>query len=133
MGDALFSPQRIQRYGGRMYRYSQRVCFSQQKAQMGTKRLFVLLSVGSAALTWKSPMNLLPATASVLSVFSFWRAKPKLSGILAYPISLCMLTYDIFIFSYMGIANEIFTLLSTTVSIAINKKRKSKLDTNNNM
>ncbi len=95
--------------------------------------LFVLLSVGSAALTWKSPMNLLPATASVLSVFSFWRANPKLSGILAYPISLCMLTYDIFIFSYMGIANEIFTLLSTTVSIAINKKRKSKLDTNNNL
>ena len=78
-------------------------------------------------------MNLLPATASVLSVFSFWRAKPKLSGILAYPISLCMLTYDIFIFSYMGIANEIFTLLSTTVSIAINQKRKSKLDTNNNL
>ena len=38
MGDALFSPRRIQRYGGRMYQYSQRECFSQQKAQMGTKR-----------------------------------------------------------------------------------------------
>ncbi|MBP3375532.1 MAG: YgjV family protein [Clostridia bacterium] len=81
--------------------------------------LFVLLSIGSAALTWKSPLNLLPATASVLSVFGFWRANPKLSRALAYPISICMLTYDIFILSYMGIANEIFTLLSTTVAIVI--------------
>jgi hypothetical protein len=33
--------------------------------------------------------------------------------------SVGMPTYDIFILSYMGIANEIFTLLSTTVAIVI--------------
>ncbi len=87
--------------------------------------LFVLLSVGSAIITWKSLMNLLPATASVLSIFGFWRAKPKLSRILAYPISLCMITYDIFILSYMGIANELFTLLSTTVAITAATNRRA--------
>ncbi len=87
--------------------------------------LFVLLSVGSAIITWKSLMNLLPATASVLSIFGFWRAKPKLSRILAYPISLCMITYDIFILSYMGIANELFTLLSTTVAIMAATNRRA--------
>ena len=38
MGDTLFSPRRIQRHGGRVYRYSQRKHFSQQKAQMGAKQ-----------------------------------------------------------------------------------------------
>ena len=87
--------------------------------------LFLLLSLGVAIITWKSLVNLLPATASVLSIFGFWRAKPKLSRILAYPISLCMITYDIFILSYMGIANELFTLLSTTVAITAATKRRA--------
>ena len=79
--------------------------------------LFALLSVFSAALTWGSYLSILPATASLLSVFGFWQARPRLSKLLAYPISLCMLTYDICVSSYMGIVNEAFTLVSTTVAI----------------
>ena len=89
---------------------------------------FALLSVGSAALTWKGVMSVLPALASLLSVFGFWRANPKLSRILAYPISACMLAYDIYVASYVGIINEAFTLVSTTVAVVImvSAARKNK-------
>lgn len=87
--------------------------------------LFVVLSVLSAALTWKNLVNLLPATASVLSVFGFWKNNPKLSKFLAFPISLCMLTYDLYIVSYMGIANETFTLISAMFSVILLLKQKA--------
>ena len=103
--------------------------FLNQKHKWAQSRIwllvFVLLSLVSAALTWKTLMNLLPAIASVLSVFGFWRNNPTLSKILAFPISLCMLTYDLYIMSYMGIANEAFTLLSATISVIILLKTKN--------
>ena len=81
--------------------------------------LFASLAMLSAALTWSSVLSILPTIASLLSVFGFWRANPKLSRLLAYPISACMLTYDIFFNSYMGIANEILTLVSTTIAVCL--------------
>ena len=78
---------------------------------------FVVLSIVSAIFTWKSPMSILPVLASVISVFSFWRAKPLLSKLLAYIISACMLSYDILVLSYMGMINEVLTLISTTIGI----------------
>lgn len=103
--------------------------FLNQKHKWAQSRIwllvFVLLSLVSAALTWKTLMNVLPAIASVLSVFGFWRNNPTLSKILAFPISLCMLTYDLYIMSYMGIANETFTLLSATISVIILLKTKN--------
>ena len=74
--------------------------------------------------TYKSLYNILPAIASILSVISFWRSNPNTSRIFAYPISIPMLTYDIFCLSYMGIINEILTLLSTTIGILHYKKEK---------
>lgn len=103
--------------------------FLNQKHKWAQSRLwlwvFVVLSLTSAALTWKTLMNVLPAIASVLSVFGFWRNNPTLSKILAFPISLCMLTYDLYIISYMGIANEAFTLVSATISVIILLKTKN--------
>lgn len=85
--------------------------------------LFVACACISAALTWKNIFTLLPATASVLSVVSFWKASPPLTRFLAYPISLCMLTYDIMCASYAGVANEILTLISSTAGIICYKNR----------
>lgn len=84
--------------------------------------LFLALSVVSAVFTWKSAFSLLPAVASVLAVFSFWKNKPSLTRSLAFPISFSMLTYDIFCGSYLGIANEIFTLVSAFIGVLRNKK-----------
>ncbi len=91
--------------------------------------LFVALSVASAAITWNGYMSLLPTIASVTSVFAFWRANPKLTRILAYVIAGCMMTYNVFVLSYMGIVSEAFVLISTTVGIirvAVLEKKNKK-------
>ena len=79
--------------------------------------IFIICSVVSSIFTWKSVFCLLPALGSVISVISFWRNNPKLTRFLALAISACMLTYDIVCGSYMGIANEIFTIGSAIFGI----------------
>ena len=59
--------------------------------------LFAVLSVFSAAITWKNLFSILPAVASLLSVYSFWKGVPKLTKILSLPISACFMVYNIFL------------------------------------
>ena len=93
--------------------------------------VFVALSVVLSIYTWGNIYSILPMTASVIAVFSFWRANPTLTKILAYPICFCMLTYDIWgagSISWMGIVNETLTLVSTTVSlISVLRKRRTEI------
>ncbi len=89
--------------------------------------LFLVLSLVSAVFTWKSIFSILPAFASALSVFSFWKNKPTLARSLAFPISVSMLTYDIFCGSYLGIANEIFTLVSAFIGVLRNRKSETEV------
>lgn len=79
--------------------------------------VFFVCAPLSVWLTWRDASSLLPATAFLLSVVSFWQQRPRLSRRLAIPISLCMLTYDIAVGSIAGIVNEIFTLISTVVGM----------------
>ena len=85
------------------------------------RRPFLLVFLGFACfsvwLTWGGWFSILPATASFLSVISFWQQKPRVSRLLALPISACMVTYSIMVSSYAGIANEIFTVSSTLIGI----------------
>ena len=85
------------------------------------RRPFLLVFLGCACfsvwLTWGGWFSILPATASFLSVISFWQQKPGVSRLLALPISACMITYSIIVSSYAGIANEIFTISSTVIGI----------------
>lgn len=83
---------------------------------------FVACSIASAIFTWKSAFSILPATASILAIISFRKGDPHLSRNLAFPISACMLTYDIFCGSVMGIVNETFTLVSAAVGKKLNRK-----------
>ena len=79
--------------------------------------LFFICACVSAVLTWKGWFSILPATASLISVISFWQQRPNVSRLLAIPISLCMLTYDVQVRSAAGIFNEILTLSSTVIGI----------------
>ena len=79
--------------------------------------IFMICSIVSSVFTWKSVFSLLPAIGSVISVISFWRNNPKLARFLALAISACMMTYEIVCGSYMGIANEIFTICSAIFGI----------------
>ena len=79
--------------------------------------VFFLCACVSVWLTWKGWASLLPAVASMLSVISFWQRNPKLSRFLALPISGCMLSYDLLVGSYTGIANELLTLGSVFIGM----------------
>ena len=85
------------------------------------RRPFLLVFLGCACfsvwLTWGGWFSVLPATASFLSVISFWQQKPRVSRFLALPISACMVTYSIMVGSWAGIANEVFTVSSTLIGI----------------
>ena len=79
--------------------------------------LFACISVTCSILTWKSVYSILPAVASIVSVFGFYFAIPKLSRGLAIPIALCMGIYDISAAAWVGLANEIITITSAVVGI----------------
>lgn len=86
---------------------------------------FLVLSVICGFLTWKNVFSLLPCIASVISVISFWIGNPRLSRILSYPISACMLTYDIACSAVLGIVNELLTVTSSIIgAIRLDRAKK---------
>lgn len=85
---------------------------------------FLLLSLGSAFITWKNMFSVLPCIASAISIISFWIGNPKLSRILSYPISACMLTYNISCVAVIGVINEIFTITSSIIgAVRLDRKK----------
>ena len=85
--------------------------------------LFICISAVSAVITWKSYFSILPATASIISIISFWKGKPGVTRYLAFVVSGCMLTYDVYCHSYIGIGNEIFTICSAIIGILRYRKK----------
>ena len=86
---------------------------------------FLLLSFGCAYFTWKNIFSILPCIASAISVISFWIGKPGLSRILSFPISACMLTYNITCVAIIGVINEIFTVISSIIGfIRLDRKKE---------
>ncbi|MBR5309484.1 MAG: YgjV family protein [Clostridia bacterium] len=85
--------------------------------------IFLVLSLLSAVLTYKNPSSLLPLFASLMAVVSFWQKKPHLTRLLAFPIALSMLIYDIYVGSVMGIVNESIVIISASLAVI---KLKSK-------
>lgn len=90
--------------------------------KMPTLIFFLLMSILSAVIGWSGYKSFLPAIASALSVISFYLSVPKFSRIAAYPISMLMGTYSLLSGSAAGVVNEILTLISSTIAIAINKR-----------
>lgn len=78
---------------------------------------FLIISVAVGLLTWKNAFNLFSMAASVIAIVSFWIGNPKLSRILAFPISTSMLIYDVAYLSIMGIFNESFSMISSLIGI----------------
>lgn len=90
---------------------------------------FIALAIISAIITWKSWFSILPMVASIVSVISFWIGKPKTSRILSFPISACMLSYDLLLspFAIWGVANEILAVSSSIVGLVrLDKNKKEK-------
>lgn len=79
--------------------------------------LFAVLSIFFGIFTWKNITSVLPVCASIISVISFAIGKPNLTRILQIFISVLFLIYDIYVVSYAGIINEIFTLTSVIFAL----------------
>ena len=77
--------------------------------------LFLALSALSGVITWKNIFSIFPCVASALAVISFWIGKPRVSRILAYPITISMLTYNVAGLAYLAIANEALSLVSAII------------------
>ena len=90
-----------------------------RKSKLGISCLavFACTSVVCSILTWKSAFSILPAIASIVSVFGFYFSIPTLSRSLAIPIALCMGAYDISELAWIGLSNEIITLTSSIIGI----------------
>jgi hypothetical protein len=79
--------------------------------------IFIIIAIISTVLTWNNAFSLLTCLASCIAVISFFIGKPWLSRLLVFPISSCMLAYDIAFKSLPGIMNECFALTSSVVGI----------------
>lgn len=87
---------------------------------------FLVLACISARFTWAGWFSLLPTAASMLSVVSFWQQKPNRSRLLALPISLCMLSYNILVGSISGCVSEVLVLTSALTAIYRHDRKGTK-------
>ena len=86
--------------------------------------IFIAVAMISTVFTWNNAFSLLTCIASCIAVVSFFIGKPRLSRIFVFPISTCMLIYDIACGSVAGIINECFAVSSSAVGIIRHDKKK---------
>lgn len=79
--------------------------------------IFVVVAIVSTVLTWKNAFSIFTLLASCIAVVSFFIGNPKLSRILAFPVSISMLTYDLACGSIAGVINESFSMISSAIGI----------------
>lgn len=87
--------------------------------------IFFAMSLFMAYLVWKDAFSICPLIASVISIISFSQNKPKISRILAFPVSVSLLIYDFHIVSLAGIINESALIISSIIGI-LRFDRKTK-------
>jgi hypothetical protein len=93
--------------------------------------VFGIINVVFAIITWKNVLSLFPTFASISAMFAFWLNSVKATKKISLLVSVLMLTYDIFNASYMGILNEVITLISIIVALIVllrNKKETSEAE-----
>ena len=78
---------------------------------------FLGISVLAAAFTWAGPKSLLASAASRTAIISYWQPSPKVSRLLAFPISVFMGSYGALNGSVPVIVNETLSITSSVVGI----------------
>ena len=99
-----------------------------KKWARGKKWLIVFLAMNIilACFTWKNIFSIFPLLATAGAIFSFWQNNTKLTKILVYPISGCMIAYNIPNGSYTGLVNESFAIISATISLISMRRQRLK-------
>lgn len=89
--------------------------------------LFLVLGICSTAYTWVGPKSLLAMGASITAIISYWQPSPRVSRILAFPISIFMGSYGASNGSIPVVINESLSIISSIVGIFKHDvKKKSK-------
>ena len=94
--------------------------------------LFILINFGLAIGTFHSAFNILPIAASALVTVLLWIDHPLLTKILSIPVCASFMIYDIYVGSYIGIANEAVSILSILIFLIkyFLKRRNEKMAKN---
>lgn len=90
--------------------------------------VFVLINWALGITTFHSVFNVLPIVASTFVTISLWIDNPRLTKIISFPVSVAFMVYDIYVGSYVGIANEIVSM--TSIIIYFLKERRTKMKNN---
>lgn len=88
--------------------------------------LFVFINWAWGITTFHSAFNILPIAASTVVTISLWIDNPKLTKIISLPVSFVFMVYDIYIGSYVGVINEIVSMISIIIFFMKGKKSKMK-------
>lgn len=95
--------------------------------------LFILINFTLAITTWKSPLSLLPITASAFVTISLWAKKPKITRMIGAPVSVCFIIYDICVGSWIGVINESIAIISIISSFIRNDMKKKTNERQRNL
>ena len=79
--------------------------------------LFITMNFALGLASFRTPINILPITASALVTISLWLRKPVLTKLLSVPVSAFFLLYDIFVGSWLGVVNESIAIISILFSL----------------
>ncbi len=93
--------------------------------------VFAVLAGIGGAITYETPISLLPMAAMIISSFVMWNPKTQELRALTIPTSLMWLIYNIICGSYSGTATEILCLLS--IFIGLFRFRNKKRQANNTL
>ena len=92
--------------------------------------LFIIINFCLAVRTFSSAFNILPIAASALVTVLLWIDNPLLTKVLCIPVCTSFMIYDIFVGSYIGIANEAISIVSIIIFLIkfIIKRRREKMN-----
>lgn len=86
--------------------------------------IFLCISALCTALTWGGVFSIFAMLCSMLSIVSFWIGEPKVSRIMAFPISGCMLIYGVANGSVAVLINEVLVMVSSMIGILKHDRKK---------
>lgn len=84
---------------------------------------FLCISITSSILTWGGIFSIFALMASLMAIISFWIGEPKLSRIMAFPISTSMLIYGVSAGSVAALINETLAMVSAAIGIVRNRQK----------
>lgn len=88
--------------------------------------LFIFINWGLGFSTFHSAINILPIAASTFVTISLWIDNPKLSKGISVPVCVAFMIYDFYVRSYVGVINELVSILSIVIFFIKERKQKDE-------